>query len=87
LWAPSCKACFAVSPIVRELATEYRGKVDFVRVNVDKNPDVASDYGIMSLPALLVFDGGNLVEQIVGLRPKEQLKRLVNSSVPAGLGV
>ncbi|MFP4640856.1 MAG: thioredoxin family protein [Dehalococcoidia bacterium] len=79
--APSSESCLAIAPIVEELANEYQGKVDFVTINVDKNHKAASAYGIMNIPALLVFEDGALTKQIVGLRPKKQLKRLLNISL------
>ncbi|MSQ41461.1 MAG: thioredoxin [Dehalococcoidia bacterium] len=76
-WAPWCGPCRMVAPIVEELADEYDGKVKFVKLNTDENPQVAGKYGIRSIPTLLVFKDGKLVTQIVGFRPKSDLaKRL-----------
>lgn len=80
-WAPSCKPCLAVAPIVEELAEEYDGKVDFAKVNVDQNPQTASGYSIMSIPTLLLFKNGRPVKQLVGLRPKDEIKKVLNSSL------
>ncbi|MFP3975233.1 MAG: thioredoxin [Dehalococcoidia bacterium] len=80
-WAPSCKPCLAVAPIVEELAKEYDGKVDFAKVNVDQSPKTASSYSIMSIPTLLLFKGGKPVKQLVGLRPKEEFKKVLDSSL------
>lgn len=74
-WAPWCGPCRAVAPIVEELAGEYEGRVDFAKVNVDENPRVASAYSIQSIPTLLLFKGGKPMTQIVGMRPKEELKK------------
>ncbi len=74
-WAPWCGPCRMVAPIVEELAEEYDGRVKFVKLNTDENPQVAGKYGIRSIPTLLVFKGGDTVGQIVGFRPKSDLKK------------
>jgi thioredoxin 1 len=74
-WAPWCGPCRMVAPIVEELAEEYEGKVKFVKLNTDENPQVAGKYGIRSIPTLLVFKGGQPVGQIVGFRPKSDLEK------------
>lgn len=73
-WAPWCGPCRMVAPVVEELADEYDGKVTFVKVNVDENPKTASQYGIMSIPSLIIFKGGSPVTNLVGFRPKADLK-------------
>ncbi len=75
LWAPWCRPCLMVTPILDELSDEYEGKISFVKVDVDQNPKTATRYGIMSIPTLLIFKNGKPVSQIVGLRPKEELKQ------------
>jgi thioredoxin 1 len=74
-WAPWCGPCRMVAPVVEELADEYDGKVSFYKLNTDDNPQVATTYGIRSIPTLLVFKGGEPVGQIVGFRPKGDLKK------------
>ena len=74
-WAEWCGPCRMVSPIVEELAEEYEGKISFAKLDVDQNPRTASQYGIMSIPTLLIFKDGNPVSNIVGFRPKAELKR------------
>jgi thioredoxin len=74
-WAPWCAPCRAIAPAVEELAGEYAGRVGFAKVNVDDNPKVATEYGVRSIPTLLVFKDGKPVNQIVGLRPKAELKK------------
>jgi thioredoxin 1 len=74
-WAPWCGPCRMVAPVVEELAEEYDGKVSFYKLNTDDNPQVASTYGIRSIPTLLVFKAGEPVGQIVGFRPKGDLKK------------
>lgn len=80
-WAPWCGPCRAIAPIVEELAKEYQGKVDFARLNVDESPFVASRYGIMSIPTLIVFKDGKPVHQVVGYQPKEQLKKMLDNTL------
>lgn len=81
LWAAWCRPCLMVAPILDELAEEYDGRIDFVKVDVDHNPKTASKYGIMSIPALLVFKNGEPVTHIVGFRPKAELKRTLDATL------
>jgi len=73
-WAPWCQPCLIVAPIVEEVAKEYQGKVKFCKLNVDENSDIAARYGIMSIPTLLIFKEGKVVDQIIGAVPKEMIK-------------
>jgi len=72
-WAPWCQPCLIVAPIVEEVAKEYQGKVKFCKLNVDENSDIAARYGIMSIPTLLIFKEGKVVDQIIGVVPKEMI--------------
>ena len=74
-WATWCGPCRMVAPVVEELAEEYDGRISFGKVDVDQNPKIASQYGIMSIPSLLIFKDGKPVSNIVGFRPKDQLKK------------
>ncbi len=78
-WAPWCGPCRMVAPIVEELAGEYEGKVSFYKLNTDENPGVSSRYGIRSIPTLMVFKGGEMQGQIVGFRPKSDLKKRLDA--------
>lgn len=78
-WATWCKPCLMVAPILDELAEEYDGKVTFTKVDLDQNQKIAANYGIMSIPALIIFKGGEPVANVVGARPKAELKKLVES--------
>ena len=80
-WAEWCGPCHALEPVVEELAKEYDGKVKFVKMDTEQNFDVPARYGIRSLPTLLVFKGGQQVEQIIGLRPKTDLKRSLEKAL------
>lgn len=80
-WAPWCGPCKMVAPVVEELAEEYDGKVDFVKVNVDDNPRIAGQYGIMSIPTLMLFKAGKPVDTVVGFRPKEELKKSLDTAL------
>jgi thioredoxin 1 len=73
-WAPWCGPCRMVEPIVADLAKEMQGRIVFGKLNVDENQMVSTKYGIMSIPTLLVFKNGNLVDNIIGAMPKEMLK-------------
>ncbi len=74
-WAPWCGPCRMVGPVIDELAKEMQGKVVFGKLNVDENPETSLKHQIMSIPTLLVFKNGNLVERLVGAYPKEELKK------------
>ena len=72
-WAEWCGPCRLIGPVVEELATEYDGKAVIAKVNVDVEGDIAGDYGIMSIPTLLFFKNGQLVDKQVGVVPKATL--------------
>jgi thioredoxin 1 len=72
-WAEWCGPCRAVAPILEEIATEHAQTLRVVKLNVDENPRVAASYGIVSIPTMSVFSGGQLVKQIIGAKPKAAL--------------
>jgi thioredoxin 1 len=80
-WAPWCGPCRMVAPVVDELAEEYGDRVGFVKVNVDNNPRIASQYGVMSIPTLIIFKDGAPVSNIVGFRPKNELKKSLDEAL------
>ena len=80
-WAPWCGPCRMVAPVVEELAEEYDGKMGFMKVNVDDNPKIASQYGVMSIPTLIVFKEGAPISNIVGFRPKNELKKNLDEAL------
>ena len=72
-WAEWCGPCRMIAPIVEELATEYAGKLVVGKVDVDANQEISINYGIRSIPTLMIFKGGKMVEQIVGAVPKKAI--------------
>ncbi len=78
-WAAWCGPCKMIAPMVEELAKEYEGKARFVKLHTDENPDLASRYKIRGIPTLMFFKKGEIVEQIVGVVPKAQLKTKIDS--------
>jgi len=77
-WAVWCGPCQMVAPIVDELANEYAGKVKVRKLNTDENPEVAGRYQVMSIPTILFFKNGQVVEKLVGARPKRQFKEMID---------
>jgi thioredoxin 1 len=80
-WAAWCGPCKMIAPSLEQLATELNGKVTVAKVNVDENGDLSNRFGIRSIPTLLVFKDGRVVDQVVGAVPKEQLRRLLDKHV------
>jgi thioredoxin 1 len=80
-WAEWCGPCRMIGPLVEELAKEYDGKAVIGKLNVDENPGVASKYGIRSIPTLLVFKGGEVVDKIVGAVPKTMLAQKLDNQM------
>ena len=78
-WADWCAPCKMIAPIVEELSEEYDGKIIFAKVDVDSSPLTAAEYGIRSIPTLLVFKDGSPVDQVVGAVPKAVLKQRLDS--------
>lgn len=72
-WAPWCGPCRMVAPVVDEIAVQYAGQIKVVKLNTDENPNVASQYGIRSIPTLMIFKGGQRVDMVVGAVPKTTL--------------
>lgn len=72
-WAPWCGPCRMVAPVVDEIAQQYEGQIKVVKLNTDENPNVASQYGIRSIPTLMIFKDGQKVDMVVGAVPKTTL--------------
>lgn len=79
-WAPWCGPCKIIAPILDELSAEIGDTAKIVKINVDDNPESASKYNVMSIPTLLVFKDGQLVDQMVGVQPKEKLKAVIEKA-------
>ncbi|MGE6488236.1 thioredoxin [Paenisporosarcina sp. NPDC076898] len=77
-WAPWCGPCKMIAPVLEELDADMDGKVKIVKVDVDENQETASNFGIMSIPTLVLFKDGQPVDKVVGFNPKEALAELVN---------
>ncbi len=80
-WAPWCGPCRAVAPILEDLAARRSGSLKIVKVNTDENAELASRFGIYSIPTLILFDRGNQINQIAGAMPRSQLEAWIDSSV------
>jgi len=78
-WAEWCGPCKMLTPILDELSAEYNGKIKIVKVNVDQQANLAARYGIRSIPTIIIFNGGEVVEQMVGMQAKEALKTKLDS--------
>ena len=80
-WAEWCGPCRMIGPVVEEMAGEYDGKAKIGKVNVDNNPEISVKYGIRSIPALLMFKNGEVVDQIVGAVPKPHLTKQLDAQL------
>jgi thioredoxin 1 len=76
-WAEWCAPCQFIAPVLEEIAEEYEGKLNVCKLNVDDNPGTAEQYEIMAIPTLLVFNRGELVEKIIGLKSKAEIEKTV----------
>jgi thioredoxin 1 len=80
-WATWCAPCRAIAPAVEELATQFKGQVKVAKMDIDNNQDTPQQYGIRSIPTLLVFKGGKVVDQIVGAVPKARLEAALTKAL------
>ncbi|MGQ0845935.1 MAG: thioredoxin [Sporichthyaceae bacterium] len=72
-WAPWCGPCRQIAPILEEIAAENEGKIRILKLNVDENPKTAAKYGVVSIPTMNVYKGGEIVKQIIGAKPKPMI--------------
>lgn len=82
-WAPWCRPCTQVEPVLNELAAELEGRVRVVKVNTDDNPLITQRFGITSVPTLMIVAGGEVVSQLIGARPKAAIREALTSHVAA----
>ncbi len=80
-WAAWCGPCQMLGPVIEELAGDYEGKAVIAKLNVDENPGTASQYGIRSIPSLLVFKNGQVVDQMLGALPKNQIAKKIDEHI------
>lgn len=80
-WAPWCGPCKMIGPVIEEIAKEYADKVNFAKVNVDDNPVTATQYSVSSIPTIMIFKDGKLQDTMVGFRPKEILKAMIEKHI------
>jgi len=80
-WAPWCGPCRIIGPIVEELAPSYEGRAVITKMNVDENPMVAQRFGVTSIPTLMMFKGGKLVDRMVGAAPKGALQQFIDRNL------
>lgn len=80
-WAEWCPPCHRIAPVLDELAAEYAGRSRIVKIDADHNPAVVRRYGVMSMPTLCMFRGGELVSQVVGARPKAMLRSQIDGAL------
>ena len=80
-WAPWCGPCKMIGPVLEELAQESEGKLKIVKLNVDENQRSAGQFGVMSIPTMILFSKGSPVGQLVGFRPKAELSRILDAAL------
>lgn len=80
-WAPWCGPCKMLTPILQELDREIGDKVKFVKINVDENPILANKFGVASIPNVIMFKNGDIVENIVGFRPKIEFEKIIQNNL------
>ena len=78
-WAPWCGPCRMIAPMVEELAGEYRGSVKIGKVNIDDAQGLAQSYGVSSIPTLMIFKGGEVVDRFVGVQPKNRMQKALDA--------
>ena len=80
-WAPWCAPCLIIGPVIEELAGEYKGKLKVAKMNVDESPATPGQYGIRGIPTVILFKGGQVADQVVGVVPKAHLKSMIDKVV------
>jgi thioredoxin 1 len=80
-WAEWCPPCHRLAPVLDELAEEYAGRARIVKLDSDENPKATREYGVMSMPTLIMFRGGQVVSQVIGAHPKAKLRALLDDAL------
>lgn len=80
-WAPWCGPCKMIGPLLEEIATSFEGKLNIAKINVDENQAVAQQFGIMSIPSLIMFQDGEVLDKIVGAVPKDKLESWIGDKI------
>ncbi len=80
-WAPWCGPCKAIGPVVEDLANDFGDKIKFTKCNVDNNPVTPGKFGIKAIPTLILFKGGDVVDQITGMVAKSKLEEVINKAL------
>jgi len=80
-WAPWCGPCRMIAPLIDELARENAGKCRFAKINIDDTPNIAASLGVTSIPTLMIFKGGEVVDRFVGIQPKNRLQEAIDGAV------
>ncbi len=80
-WATWCAPCKAIAPVLDQLADDYDGKIKIGKVNVDENPATPGQYGVRGIPTMILFKGGEIVDQLVGAVPKKQIEALLEKAL------
>ena len=81
IWAPWCRPCLIIAPVVEKLAEDYNGRFKFCRLNVDQNPQTAVKYKVMSIPMLLFFKAGQVVDTVIGAVPEQALQPKIEALI------
>ena len=80
-WAEWCAPCKKLTPVIEELSKEYDGKIKIAKLNVEEGKNAATNFGIMSIPTLMLFKNGKVVKQVVGIVSKKELKSMIESNI------
>jgi thioredoxin 2 len=80
-WAPWCAPCHMVAPVLDQLASEYQGRIKIAKLNVDENPTTSSQYGIRSIPTMLIFKNGTQIDKLIGALPRQEIEQHLKSAL------